>query len=162
ALAVSEAGAVVRAAAVVAGAANEQVLALVQGVNKAMALARMKVAALLGLAVAVVVVGVALATRPEAGAGPPPPADPAPAGGKEADGAVKAELKRLEGEWRIVAGEQGGRAFEPDDVVVFSGEKSTITNRTTKVVTENTFTIDPAREPKWMDVTNVKTGQTWP
>src|SRR5262249_37043279 len=66
---------------------------------------------------------------------------------EKADDAVKAELKRLEGEWRIVAGEQGGRAFEPDDVVVFAGGKSTITNRTTKVVTENTFTIDPALEP---------------
>src|SRR6516164_3145025 len=75
--------------------------------------------------------------------------------------AVKAELRHLKGEWRIVAAEQGGKAVESNDLVVFSGRKCTITNPRTKIVLENTITIDPSKTPKQIEVTNTKTKETW-
>jgi uncharacterized protein (TIGR03067 family) len=75
--------------------------------------------------------------------------------------AVEAELKRLDGEWRIVAAEQGGAVTESNDLVVFSGLKCTVTNPETKIVLENTITIDPYKTPKQIGVTNTKTKQTW-
>ena len=73
------------------------------------------------------------------------------------DDAVKAELKKLEGVWRIVKVVVGGKEDEAGDTVTFSGEKVShtlggIIGKDGKpVVIENTFTIDPTREPKRMD-----------
>jgi uncharacterized protein (TIGR03067 family) len=75
--------------------------------------------------------------------------------------AVEAELKRLAGEWRVVTAEQGGEAVEANGGVVFSGRKCTITISPTKLVLENTITLDPSRTPRQIDVTNTRTGQTW-
>jgi uncharacterized protein (TIGR03067 family) len=75
--------------------------------------------------------------------------------------AVGQELKRLEGEWRIVAAEQGGEAVASKDRVVFSGRKCTVTNPETKDVFANTITIDPSKTPRQIEVTNTKTKQTW-
>jgi uncharacterized protein (TIGR03067 family) len=75
--------------------------------------------------------------------------------------AVKAELRSLKGEWRIIAAEMGGKAVESNDLVVFSSRKCTITNPKTKIVLENAFTIDPSKTPKQIGVTNTKTNETW-
>jgi uncharacterized protein (TIGR03067 family) len=75
--------------------------------------------------------------------------------------AVETELKRLAGEWRIVAAEQSGEAAESSGVVVFSGLKCTITDPTTSLVLDNTITIDPSKTPKQIGMTNTKTKQTW-
>jgi uncharacterized protein (TIGR03067 family) len=75
--------------------------------------------------------------------------------------AVEAELKRLEGRWRIVAAEQGGGVVASNDVVVFAGLRCTITNPATKLVLENTIALDPSRTPRQIDVTNTTTKETW-
>jgi uncharacterized protein (TIGR03067 family) len=75
--------------------------------------------------------------------------------------AVEGELKRLDGEWRIIAAELGGERLKSNDLVVFSGQKCTITNTETKIVFDNTITIDPTKSPKQIEVTNTKTKATW-
>jgi uncharacterized protein (TIGR03067 family) len=100
---------------------------------------------LTGLIVPVMVSGVLVAERPLS----------------DKKAAVKAELKRLEGQWRIVAAEQGGQPVEANDIVVFSDHKCTVTNPTSKVVWQNSLALDPSRTPKHMEVTNTKTKQQW-
>ncbi len=87
----------------------------------------------------------------------------APTGGVETQKAkaVAGELKRLQGEWRIVAAELGGEAVESNDLVMFSGIKCTITNPRTKTVLQNTFTIDPSKTPKHLGLTNTQTKEAW-
>ena len=82
------------------------------------------------------------------------------------DDAVKEELKRLEGSWRVVAVELGGKEMDREEIGdaknlwVFSGTKcSTVTGKRT---IECTFTIDPAKSPKWIDVTRTSDKVTWP
>lgn len=82
--------------------------------------------------------------------------------GMEPDKAVTDELKKLEGEWKIVGGEQGGKAIDvKGGALVLKDGKSTVKTPNPKIVFENTFTIDPSKSPKWMDVSNVKTKQNW-
>jgi uncharacterized protein (TIGR03067 family) len=81
--------------------------------------------------------------------------------GDEPSKAVKEELKRLEGEWKIVAAEQGGKAVKSNDLVVFSGGKCTVTNPAIKIVLEYTVSIDPSKTPKRIEVTNTKTKEVW-
>jgi uncharacterized protein (TIGR03067 family) len=81
------------------------------------------------------------------------------------DDPVRAELKRLEGMWRVVATEVGGKetaegAGGLKNVVIFSGDKCTLKNG--GVTIENTFAIDPTKNPKWMDVTRTADKMTWP
>jgi uncharacterized protein (TIGR03067 family) len=72
---------------------------------------------------------------------------------------VGKELKRLEGTWRTVAVELGGKEMNRDDIgphnlLVFSGNKCTLVsgpNNERKI--EYTFTIDPTKKPKWMNTT---------
>jgi uncharacterized protein (TIGR03067 family) len=84
-----------------------------------------------------------------------------PSSGAPPEKAVAEELKRLDGDWKIVAAEQGGAAVESGDLVTFSGGKCTVTNPATKIVLENTFSIDPSQTPKRIEVTNTKTQKTW-
>ena len=89
--------------------------------------------------------------------------------GKESpkkDDAVKDELKRLEGAWRVVAVELGGKEIDREEIgdgnnlLVFSGTKcSTVTGKRT---IECTFTIDPTKTPRWIDVTRTSDKITWP
>ncbi len=83
------------------------------------------------------------------------------AAGEEPDKAVVEELKRLEGEWRIVAAEQGGDVVACSDLVVFSGRKCTVTNPSAKIVLENTISLDPSKATKRIEVTNDKTKEAW-
>jgi uncharacterized protein (TIGR03067 family) len=81
------------------------------------------------------------------------------AGGQEPkkDKAVEAELKRLEGKWRIVAGERDGTSFDSETLVEFIGNRCTLTDPEIKLVVENTIVLDPTKTPKWIDVTNTTT-----
>ena len=81
--------------------------------------------------------------------------------GEEPEKAVAAELKRLDGDWKIVAAEQGGEAIESNTLVVFSGGKCTVTNPATGIVFENTIAVDPSKTPKRIEVTNTKTKEVW-
>lgn len=82
--------------------------------------------------------------------------------GQEPEKAVAEELKRLDGEWQIVAAEAEGAAMEHNsDRVVFSGGKCTVTVPGAKVVLENTISIDPSKSPKRIELTNTKTKEVW-
>jgi uncharacterized protein (TIGR03067 family) len=84
------------------------------------------------------------------------------AGGEEpkTDKAVEAELKRLEGRWRIVAAQKEGAATESKTLVQFSGTRCTLTDPDIKLVVENTVVLDPSKDPKWIDLTNTTTKLT--
>jgi uncharacterized protein (TIGR03067 family) len=81
--------------------------------------------------------------------------------GQKPDKAVEAELKLLDGEWKVIAAEMGGEPCECNDQVVFSGGKCTVTNPATKIVLENTIALDPSKMPKRMVVTNTQTKEVW-
>ncbi|MBV9123733.1 MAG: TIGR03067 domain-containing protein [Planctomycetes bacterium] len=68
----------------------------------------------------------------------------------------------MEGKWRIVAAEQGGRKVDSPDLVVFSGDQCILKNPGLPDL-ESTFTLDPSKNPKWIDVTGPKAtgGVTW-
>ncbi len=73
------------------------------------------------------------------------------------DKAARAESKLLQGEWKIVAAEANGEATASHSLVRFEGMKCTITDPGSGVPSlECMITLDPTRQPKWMDVTNVK------
>jgi RNA polymerase sigma-70 factor (ECF subfamily) len=66
--------------------------------------------------------------------------------------AVKDELKRLEGTWHMVACEEGGQPLpqvNPADFFDFTGTKFHFKSGLRRV--GGTFTIDPSKNPKWMD-----------
>jgi uncharacterized protein (TIGR03067 family) len=72
--------------------------------------------------------------------------------GGEPPKAVTDELKLLEGEWKIVAAEADGKPVESKAVVKFTADgKCTISTPGAQTI-ETTFTLDPTKEPKWMDV----------
>jgi uncharacterized protein (TIGR03067 family) len=82
------------------------------------------------------------------------------------DDAVREDLKRLEGTWRVVAVELAGKEIDLEEIgdgqnlLVFSGTKcSTVTGKRT---IECTFTIDPTKSPKWIDVTRTSDKVAWP
>jgi len=78
------------------------------------------------------------------------------------DDAVKTETNKLQGTWRIVNAEREG-AKAPDDEIkkttlVIKGDKLTVrkTENAAKPEEKNTemsFTLDPTKNPKWIDVT---------
>ena len=80
---------------------------------------------------------------------------------------VKEELKRLEGTWRVVAVELGGKEMDreeigPNNLLVFSGTKSSVVTGTKMRTIECTFTLDPTKSPKWMDSTRISDKISWP
>src|SRR5438270_167955 len=70
------------------------------------------------------------------------------------DDAVKDELKKLEGNWQLVASEREGEKAPAEAAkmmkAVVKGDKVTI-YQGDKVGGEATFTIDPSKKPKTMD-----------
>src|ERR1700736_3407447 len=81
----------------------------------------------------------------------------APANGPDKkDDDVKADLMKLEGTWRLVGLEVGGKSVNPETwgrnvQRVFSGTKSTFISGLR--VAEGQITINPAKTPKWIDET---------
>src|SRR5215218_7354435 len=73
--------------------------------------------------------------------------------GDEPSKAVKEELKLLAGEWKIVAAEAEGKPIESKAIVTFTADcKCTIVTPGSTTTIETTFTLDPTKEPKHMDV----------
>ena len=74
--------------------------------------------------------------------------------GDEPDKVAKEELKRLAGEWKIVAAEADGKPVESKGVVTFTADgKCTISSQRSGIPDiETTFAIDPTKGPKHMDV----------
>jgi uncharacterized protein (TIGR03067 family) len=80
---------------------------------------------------------------------------------------VADEVKRLEGTWRVIAIETGGQElgrdeFGPNNLVVISGTKFSVVTGRSKRTIECTFTIDPAKDPKWIDTTRTDDKASWP
>jgi len=79
--------------------------------------------------------------------------------------AVKEELKRLEGTWRAVAVEVGGKETDdeigPNNLLVFSGTKLSSVIGVNKRTIECTYTIDPTKNPKWIDQTRTSDKVAW-
>ena len=74
------------------------------------------------------------------------------------DDDVKADLKKLEGAWRLVGLEVGGKAVNPDTWGrpvrrEFSGTKSSFASG--ERVVDGQITINPSKTPKWIDETLV-------
>ncbi len=70
------------------------------------------------------------------------------------EGAVKDDLKNLDGTWRLVAVEQGGKAVDSENFGrnthrVFSGTTSTFTSGKRRRVGK--ISIDATKTPKWID-----------
>ena len=72
------------------------------------------------------------------------------------DDAVKEEMKKFEGTWVCVSVEQMGEKAPADAVkgikAVVKGDKVTI-SQGDMVLDESTYTVDPTKKPKTMDIT---------
>jgi uncharacterized protein (TIGR03067 family) len=84
-----------------------------------------------------------------------------PADRKEA---IKQEMKRLESIWRVTEVEVGGKKLPreeigPKNFLIFSGDKCTTVTGTRRI--ECTFTVDPARQPKGIDLTRNSDNVRW-
>lgn len=77
---------------------------------------------------------------------------------------VNAEKHQLEGTWRAIAIELGGKEIDPQELadyrLVFSGDQCSIVSGKRGV--KCTFTIDPSKTPKWIDVTRTADKVSWP
>ncbi|AWM35898.1 hypothetical protein GobsT_63710 [Gemmata obscuriglobus] len=78
--------------------------------------------------------------------------------GEEQPKAVKDELKLLEGEWKVVKAESGGKAVKSKSVVVYTADgKSSISDPNSGLPPlKTTIALDPTKKPKWIDVTNAR------
>lgn len=78
--------------------------------------------------------------------------------------AVNEEMTQLEGTWRAVAVELGGKKMDRQELadyrLVFSGTECSIVSG--KRVIKCTFRIDPSNTPKSIDVTRTTDKVTWP
>lgn len=78
--------------------------------------------------------------------------------------AVNAEKQQLEGTWRAIAVELGGKEMDRQELadyrLAFSGAECSIVSGKRGV--KCTFTIDPSKTPKWIDVTQTADKVTWP
>ncbi len=78
-------------------------------------------------------------------------------GAEQADDAVKADLKKLQGTWHMVGCEEGGKPVAPENVNpndFLSFEGTTFFFKSGLRGLKGTFTIDPSKTPKWMDQTS--------
>ncbi len=145
------------------GVVSAGVLALSEGVRKAMLLTRLKVAAVAVLLVAALCCGAGLLFQSRATAQDRPPEgskrDAAKGGekaklGEHAD-AVRKELERLQGTWEIASWEiPGGNLPLPDDkelrTLTVEGARATLRVGKQEIVT--TWLIDPEKKPKRLDI----------
>jgi uncharacterized protein (TIGR03067 family) len=90
------------------------------------------------------------------------------AGGQPAPkqaGPVRAEVGRLQGTWRVVAVELGGKElgrgeFGPDNLLDFADDTCAVLTGKQRPI-DCTFTIDPTKSPKWIDMTRTSDGVSW-
>ncbi len=149
--------------AAAAGAVPVSVAALTKGVLRAMFLTKLKTAAAVLVAVGVVgtiaVVGAhaVLAERPADAQkqGEAKPATSNAAKPKADAGKSKTDKERLQGTWKMVAGEVQGREATEDELrrghLVIKGDKLT-TVRPDGTSTEADYQLDPEKKPKTIDV----------
>jgi uncharacterized protein (TIGR03067 family) len=72
---------------------------------------------------------------------------------------AKKDAEKLQGTWKVVSGEQSGKAQEEAKEFVMVFDKDTFTvKRGDEVVVKGTFTVDAAKKPKAIDMT-IKEGR---
>src|SRR5260370_30815143 len=78
------------------------------------------------------------------------------------DDAVKTETKNLQGTWSVVSAEREGGKVSDDEIkkttLVIKGDKliarkTENTPKPEEKIIEMSFTLDPTKNPKWIDVT---------
>jgi uncharacterized protein (TIGR03067 family) len=78
------------------------------------------------------------------------------------DDAVKSESNKLQGTWRIVSAEREGTNAPDDEIkkttLIIKGDKLTVKKtenaaKPEEKTYEMSFTLDPTKNPKWIDVT---------
>src|SRR5579864_4026223 len=70
--------------------------------------------------------------------------------------AIHHDLKKLQGTWHMVACEEGGKPFAPENINpndFFTFEGTTFYFKSGMRRMQGDFTIDPSKTPKWMDQT---------
>jgi uncharacterized protein (TIGR03067 family) len=71
------------------------------------------------------------------------------------EGAVKKDLKKLEGTWKVVGFEHDGKKSGEEELkdwkIVIAGDKYTM--MVGNITEEGTFKIVPGKKPKWVDTT---------
>jgi len=69
---------------------------------------------------------------------------------------AKKELEKLQGDWVMVSSERNGETLPDEQVKAFrrtiKGEEFTVT-RDGETIAKGTFTVDPSKSPKTIDVT---------
>src|SRR5437867_3448619 len=75
------------------------------------------------------------------------------------DDEVKAELKKLQGTWKVVQAIDKGEKVPGDDIasmeVIFEGQKILVREKD-KVHDRMTFKLDPSKKPKTIDLTHIE------
>ena len=151
-----------------AGLVSVEVAALMKGTLQAMLLSKLKVVALAALAVtALGAGGVLLAQhldgreperRPAAKEVEKVPKDEqlTPAGEKKAEDPAAKELKAMEGDWKVVGLEEGGRKATADDVKgmkwTFTGAEVVPDNPGVESTDRYKVKLDPSEDPKQIDL----------
>ncbi|MCI0455813.1 MAG: sigma-70 family RNA polymerase sigma factor [Gemmataceae bacterium] len=137
------------------GGVSTTVAALTEGVVKAMLLTKLKVLTTVLLAVALLGSGGGLLTYRTLRAEPKDakPAGP-PAAAAPGEEKPKPDKEALQGTWVGVSGEREGQKVPEDQLwkLVFEGEKVALVN-SNSLEREGSYTIDPDRKPKEIDLT---------
>jgi RNA polymerase sigma factor (sigma-70 family) len=151
------------ASAVLRGTVSSHVVALSEGVLRAMLLTQVKslVLALLTAGILLGAVGGGFAYLRGNGIGalaaPQAPAAPAPRDEDKAEKgpAIKGELKKLEGAWKVVAVESDGRKADDGEIedfhYIFGADGTWKLRQDGRVIARGTFAIDPTKKPKTID-----------
>lgn len=77
------------------------------------------------------------------------------------------EMKKLEGSWKVTATKVGGKSlpekvFEGDRMVIKGNRLTMVSGEKKKGSLDFTFTIDPAKKPKHIDLTDAVMKKTVP
>ena|ERR1700722_15653877 len=67
-------------------------------------------------------------------------------------GGAQKDVEMLQGTWKVVYSESGGKGFEPTNEVLITFEKDTFADKAGgEVACRGTFKLDPSRKPKHLD-----------
>jgi RNA polymerase sigma-70 factor (ECF subfamily) len=84
--------------------------------------------------------------------------------GKNQQDAASLAMKELEGTWRVVSVEIGNQPAPdepgPNNLLIFERNRCTV--KVGKKEFAATFTIDPSKTPRWLDMKDDKSGIVWP
>jgi RNA polymerase sigma factor (sigma-70 family) len=150
-------------AAAATGTAPARVAALTTGVLKTMLLNKLRNRAALGLALALLVLGVGTGAYQMSAVGQdvaPPPSTASGRAAPQKQTDEQKERKMLEGTWEMIAVESDGKkqdATQRKTRLTFRDKAFTL-EQGEKVTARGTFTIDPSKKPRPLDLTFTEGG----